>query len=256
MDLGLSGRTALVAASTSGLGLAVAKTLAAEGANVTICGRDPKKLARAEAEVAAVGPGRVLGVELDICDEVAAAAWVEQTAKAFDGLDIVVTNSGGVPVGPVDSFDIADYRAAIETNFLPHVSITQAALPWLRARGWGRILMITSEAVRQPNPDYGLSAVARLGILGYMKGLVGVLGDSGVTVNVLAPGYHRTPILDEQYGEDVEAEVARVVEHIPLGTMGDPDDFGALAAFYASEQARYITGTVAVADGGNTRGIG
>jgi 3-oxoacyl-[acyl-carrier protein] reductase len=255
MDLGLSGRVAAVAGSSSGLGLATAKALAAEGAHVALCGRSAEKLARAEAEVAALGPGRVTSTALDLTDEVAAAAWIERTAESLGGLDIVVTNSGGVPGGPVDNFAVADYRAAVETNLLPHVSLTLAALPLLKERGWGRILMIASEVVRQPNPDYGLSSVARLGILGYMKGLVDALGDSGVTVNVLAPGYHRTKMLVDQFGDQADVELAKVAEEIPLGRIGDPADFGALAAFYASRQVRFITGTVVMADGGNTRGL-
>jgi 3-oxoacyl-[acyl-carrier protein] reductase len=255
MDLGLDGRVAAVAGSSSGLGLAVAKALAAEGAHVAICGRNPEKLARAEAEVAAHGTGRVTSTALDLRDDSAAAGWIEDTARVMGGLDIVVTNSGGVPGGPVDDFVVADYRRAFETSMLPHVSLTLAALPLLKKGGWGRILMIASEVIRQPNPDYGLSAVARLGILGYMKGLVDALGDSGVTVNVLAPGYHRTAMLASQFGDDVEDELAKVAEQIPLGRIGDPADFGALAAFYASRQSSFITGTVIMADGGNTRGV-
>jgi 3-oxoacyl-[acyl-carrier protein] reductase len=256
MDLGLKGRVALVAASSSGLGLAVAKAFAAEGAHVSICGRDPVRLAKAHAEVNAVGPGDVLSIPVDLCDERAAAAWVRQTADTFGGIDVVVTNSGGVPFGPVDAFGVADYREAIDANLLVHIGITLAALPLLKEGGWGRVLMIASESVRQPHPESGLSSVARLGLLGYMKGLVHALGASGVTVNVLAPGFHRTPILDEQFGDSIEEELAEVARRIPLGRIGTAADFGALAAFLASEQASYVTGTVFVADGGNTRGIG
>jgi 3-oxoacyl-[acyl-carrier protein] reductase len=256
VDLGLTGRVAAVAGSSSGLGLAVAKALAAEGAHVAICGRDVDKLARAEAEVDAQGPGKVTSTVLDLSDERAAAGWVEDTATAFGGLDILVTNSGGVPGGPVENFTVADYRTALDTTLLPHVSLTLAALPLLRARGWGRILMITSEVVRQPNPKYGLSSVARLGILGHLKGLVDALGDSGVTVNALAPGYHRTEMLVDQFGDDAEAGLAEVAEGIPLGRIGDPADFGAVAAFYAGRQASFVTGTVILVDGGNTRGVG
>ncbi|MGN9840986.1 SDR family NAD(P)-dependent oxidoreductase [Nonomuraea sp. H19] len=255
MDLGLKDRIALVAASSSGLGLAVAKALAAEGATLSICGRDPDKLAQAHVEVNAMGQGDVLSIPVDLRDERSAACWVDRTANTFGGIDILVTNTGGVPFGPVDAFDVADYRAAVDANLLPHISLTLAALPILRHGGWGRILMIASESVRQPHPESGLSSVARLGLLGYMKGLVHALGASGVTVNVLAPGFHRTPILDVQFGADVETELARVAERIPLGRVGNVADFGALAAFLASEQASYITGTVLLADGGNTRGI-
>jgi 3-oxoacyl-[acyl-carrier protein] reductase len=122
--------------------------------------------------------------------------------------------------------------------------------------GWGRIIMITSEAIRQPTPGSGLSSVARLGVLGFVKGLVHSLGDSGVTVNVLAPGFHRTPILDEQFGAEVEDRIAAVARELPLGRIGQAQDLGALACFLASEQAAFVTGTVLLADGGNTRGIG
>lgn len=256
MDLGLTGRVAMVAASSSGLGLAVATALAAEGAHVSICGRDPERLARACAAVGGAGRGAVLGTALDLCDDAAAAAWVDRTAAELGGVDVVVTNTGGVPFGPVDAFTVADFRAAIDANLLPHVSVTLAALPHLRRGGWGRILMIASESVRQPDPASGLSSVARLGLLGHMKGLVYALGPSGVTVNVLAPGFHRTPILDEQFGADVDAELERVAAGVPLGEIGHVEDFGALAAFFAGARAPYVTGTVIVADGGNTRGIG
>ncbi|MFG2006888.1 SDR family NAD(P)-dependent oxidoreductase [Spirillospora sp. NPDC048911] len=256
MDLRLTDRVALVACSSSGLGLAVAKALAAEGAHVSICGRDRAKLARAHAEVDSAGPGKVLSTALDLCDEGPAERWVHHTAEALGGLDIVVTNTGGVPFGPVESFTVADYRTALDGNLLPHIGLTLAALPLLKEGGWGRVLMIASESVRQPHPESGLSSVARLGLLGYMQGLVHSLGGAGVTVNVLAPGFHRTPILDEQFGADVEAELAKVAERIPLRRIGDVDDFGAIAAFLAGDQASYVTGTVFVADGGNTRGLG
>ncbi|HEX6470907.1 MAG TPA: SDR family oxidoreductase [Streptosporangiaceae bacterium] len=256
MDLGLDGKIALVAASSSGLGLAVARTLAAEGAHVSLCGRDPGRLAGAHAEVDRAGPGKVVSTPVDLRDEAAAASWVDRTAAELGGLHIVVTNSGGVPHGPVDAFGVPDYRAALDTSMIPHVAVTLAALPHLSAAGWGRILMITSEAVRQPLPASGLSAVARLGLLGFAKGLVPGLGPRGVTVNVLAPGFHRTAALDEQFGADVERAVAEVAERLPVGRVGRAADFGALAAFLASEQASFVTGCVLLADGGAARGIG
>jgi 3-oxoacyl-[acyl-carrier protein] reductase len=256
MDLGLTGRVALVAAASSGLGLAVARTLAAEGAHVAICARDPDRLARAHAEIDGCGPGRVRSTSVDLTDDAAVAAWVRDTAAELGALHIVVTNSGGVPHGPVDAFDTGTYREALTGNTVPHVAVTLAALPFLTRAGWGRIVMITSEAVRQPLADTGLSAVARLGVLGFAKGLVHSLGAQGVTVNVLAPGFHRTPALDAQFGEDVEQAVAEVAKGLPLGRVGRAEDFGALAAFLASEQASFVTGTVLLVDGGNTRGLG
>ncbi|MCE7082353.1 SDR family NAD(P)-dependent oxidoreductase [Streptomyces sp. ST2-7A] len=256
MNLGLAGRAALVAASSSGIGLAVAKVLAAEGADVAICGRGSEKLATAHREVDAAGPGRVLSTIVDLRDEHAAAEWVRQTSEAFGALHVVVTNSGGVPFGPVQDFDVSRYREAVNDNMLPHVSLSLAAAPYLKEAGWGRIVMITSESVRQPHTGSGLSSVARLGVLGFAKGLVDAFGASGVTVNVLAPGFHRTPILDVQYGDRVEERLAEVAARLPLGRIGRAEDLGALVAFLASEQASFVTGTVLLADGGNTRGIG
>jgi 3-oxoacyl-[acyl-carrier protein] reductase len=257
MDLGLKGRVAAVAASSSGLGLAVARTLAMEGAHVSICGRDPEKLARAHAELAdCAAGGRVLSTAVDLTDEHAAANWVQHTAAELGALHVLVTNSGGVPFGPVEDFSVGEYRKAVNDNLLPHVSLALAARPLLTEAGWGRIIMITSEAIRQPSPASGLSSVSRLGVLGFVKGLVHALGASGVTVNVLAPGFHRTPILDEQFGAEVEDRLAEVAGKLPLGRIGRAEDLGALAAFLASEQASYVTGAVLVADGGNTRGIG
>jgi 3-oxoacyl-[acyl-carrier protein] reductase len=262
MDLGLSGRVALVAGASSGLGLAVARALAAEGAHVSIAARDPDRLARAHEEVDRAGPGRVLSSTVDVTDEAAVARWVDRTADEFGGLHVVVTNSPGVPHGTADSFAVDDYRRAYDGATLPHVAITLAALPHLRRGGWGRVLMITSEAVRQPLPGTAMSAVARLGVLGFAKGLVHALGPSGVTVNVLAPGVHQTPAFEGfvaarsgASGVDFETALKEIAAEVPLGRIGRPADFGALAAFLAGEQACFVTGTVLLVDGGNTRGI-
>ena len=145
---------------TRQLGLAVARALAAEGANVSICGRDPARLVRAHVEFNAMGTGDVLSIPVDLRDEQAAADWVRRTADTFGALDIVVTNTGGVPFGPVDSFQVADYRTAIDENLLPHVSVTLAALPLLKQRGWGRMLMIASEAEASNTSDSDICPTA------------------------------------------------------------------------------------------------
>jgi 3-oxoacyl-[acyl-carrier protein] reductase len=263
MDLGLSGRVALVAAASSGLGLAVARALAAEGAHVSIAARDPNRLAAAHEEVDRAGPGRVLSSTVDVTDDVAAARWVDRTAEEFGGLHVVVTNSPGVPHGAADTFAVDDYRRAFDGSTLPHVAITLAALPYLRQARWGRILMITSEAVRQPLPGTAMSAVARLGVLGFAKGVVHTLGASGVTVNVLAPGVHQTPAFEgfvaarsSTSGVDRETALKEIAAEVPLGQIGQPADFGALVAFLASRHAGFVTGAVLLVDGGNTRGIG
>jgi 3-oxoacyl-[acyl-carrier protein] reductase len=258
MDLGLSGRVALVAAASSGLGLGVARALAGEGAHVSVCARDPERLARAHAELDALGPGRVLSTVVDVTDEVAVSGWVARTADELGALHVVVSNSPGLPHGPADAFGVAQYRQAVHTSLLPHVAITLAALPHLRSAGWGRILMVTSESVRQPIPTTALSATARLGVLGYAKSLVHTLGPAGVTVNVLAPGCHLTPAFDgflAAHDHDREVALKQVASEIPVGRIGSPDDFGALAAFLASAQASFVTGSVLLVDGGNTRGL-
>ncbi|HEX6754911.1 MAG TPA: SDR family oxidoreductase [Mycobacteriales bacterium] len=255
MDLGLRGRVALVAGGTSGLGLAAAVQLAAEGADVSVCGRDPDRLAAAVSTVDGAGKGRVLGTVADVRSDAGVAGWVERTVAELGGPHVVLSNAGGPPPGPVESFTVADHRDALEVALLPHVRIVLAALPHLRAAGWGRVLLVASETVRQPIPAYGLSAEARLGLLGFARSLVASLGPAGITVNVLAPGYHRTPGLVGQWS-DVEAGLAEVARDIPLGRVGRPEDFGAVVAFLASEQAGFVSGTVLLVDGGKTKGVG
>lgn len=255
MNLGLDGKVAMVAAATSGLGLAVATELAAEGARVAICGRDPGRLAAAQRAVSEAGTaGPAHATRLDVRDEAATRAWVETVTAHWGGPHIVVTNGAGPPPGPPEEFTVKDYRDAVETSMLPHIGLVLSALPALRAAGWGRILMIASETVREPIPRYSLSGTARLGLLGFARSLVSSLGAAGVTVNVLAPGYHHTPALDRQFGAGVEEALARIGREIPLGRVGRPEELAAAAAFLASERASFITGTLLLVNGGATRG--
>lgn len=262
MDLGLHGRVALVAAASSGLGLAVARALAREGAHVSICARNRERLARAHNEVDSAGPGRVLSVPVDLTDQHQVEGWVARTVEEFGGLHVVVTNSPGVPHGPADAFTAEEYRQTVDAVLIPHMAITLAALPHLTSAGWGRILMITSESVRQPLPGTALSSVARLGVLGYAKSLVHTLGSRGITVNVLAPGCHHTPAFEgflaahgATHGVDRDQALKELAAEIPVGRVGSPEDFGAVAAFLAGRQASFVTGTVLLVDGGNTRGL-
>lgn len=255
MDLGLRGKVALVAGSTSGLGLAVAKELAAEGADVAVGSRDPERVERARAEVDAVGPAAVTGTAVDVRDAEGVRAWVEDTASALGGLHIVVANAGGPPAGPATAFDLDAYREALELNLLASIGLVQAALPYLRRAGWGRVLFVTSQSVKQPIPHLALSNTARPGVLGYAKSLVHDLGDAGVTVNVLAPGSTRTARLEQLAGEDVETGLRAMASEIPLGRIGTPEEFAAAAAFLASERASFITGVVLPVDGGATRAL-
>ncbi|GID16315.1 SDR family oxidoreductase [Actinocatenispora rupis] len=263
MDLGIAGRVALVSGATSGLGRAVAVALAAEGARVAICGRDEHRLAAAAARVTdaaaayragdAPERGCVRADRVDLRDHDAVRGWIDAVATDLGGPDIVVSNAGGPPAGPVTAFDLAAYRDAVELCLLAHIGFVQAALPRMRAAGWGRILLVASETVRQPRPQYGLSNTVRPGLVGYAKSLVPEIAPDGVTINVLAPGYHRTPALTGQF-DDPDAGLARIAAGIPVGRIGDPDDFAATAAFLASERAGFITGSTVLVDGGATQG--
>jgi 3-oxoacyl-[acyl-carrier protein] reductase len=197
----------------------------------------------------------VLASTVDLLDEAAVAAWVKSTVEELGELHVVVTNSAGPPPGVVTGFRLPDYRQALETSLLPHIGLALETLPHLRKAGWGRLLMITSETVRQPIPRYGLSNVVRVGLVGFAKSLVIELGAAGVTVNVLAPGYHRTPAVDRQLGDEPDRRLAEFTAEIPLGRLGEPADFGAVAAFLASEHASFVTGEVLLVDGGAHRGL-
>jgi 3-oxoacyl-[acyl-carrier protein] reductase len=252
MDLGLQGRVAAVAGASSGLGLAIARALAAEGAHVAIAARDADRLEAARAQLDSVGDGRITATPVDVLDTDAVTAWIDGTAAELGGLHVVVPNAGGPPAGPATAFDLDAYRDAVELNLLSQIAITQAALPHLRAAGWGRVLYVASISVKQPIPTLALSNAARAGIAGYATSLVADLTDAGITVNVLAPGYHATDRLTEILDDDARDAIT---DGIPLRRLGDPDDFGAVAAFLASEQAGYITGAVVPIDGGYARGL-
>lgn len=247
MDLGLQNRRAAVAASSAGLGLATARALVDEGARVAICGRDPERLA---AAATTLGPG-VVAIEADVGSEAGATGFVAEATERLGGLDILVANAGGPPSGSATATTLDAYRRALELNLMSTVAMALAALPPMREQRWGRILAITSIAVRQPVPFLAASVTARTGVTGFLKSLATEVAGDGVTVNSIQPGSHRTDRLRELAGDQVEALVA----DIPAGHLGDPGDFGACAAFLCSDQARFITGTALLVDGGATRGL-
>jgi 3-oxoacyl-[acyl-carrier protein] reductase len=242
MDLGLTGKVALVAGASSGLGLAIARELAAEGARVSIAARTPEKLASALEQLPGEGH---LSRALDVADAAAVQGWVDDTVAECGALHIVVANAGGPPAGRATAFAVEDYRRALETNMLSQIGMVQMALPHLQAAGWGRILFITGRSVKTPQLNLALSNTARVGVVAYAKSLVADLGAQNITVNVLAPGSHDTPRLRQLSGGKPPS-----AGDIPLGRVGQPEEFAAAATFLASERAGYITGVVLQIDGG------
>jgi 3-oxoacyl-[acyl-carrier protein] reductase len=235
MELGITGRRAAVAAASSGLGLGSARALAAEGAQVAICGRDR---ARIEAAAAEVGAG-CIPLVCDVSGAAGGQQFVAAATEALGGVDILVTNAGGPPPGNFASTDVDAYPAAIELNLLSVVAMCKAAVPAMQAAGWGRVVAITSLAVRQPMANLILSNTARAGATGFLKTLAREVAADGVTVNSVQPGLHWTKRVSALYPEGRGDE-----------RMGDADDFGAIVAFLCSQQANFLTGAQIHVDGG------
>lgn len=247
MDLGIAGRRAAVAAASAGLGFATAEALAAEGVAVAICSRDPDRI-RAAAE--RIGRGAVPLVA-DVSDPEAAGRFVAEAAEALGGpVDILVTNAGGPPPGGALGTDVAGYERAVRLNLLSTVAMCSAAVPAMRRAGWGRVVAITSIAVRQPPPNLAASATARAGVTAYLKVLAREVAADGVTVNSVQPGLH-----DTERVRALGADPATAARTIPAGRMGTPGEFGRVVAFLCSEHAGFITGASIPVDGGAYPGL-
>jgi 3-oxoacyl-[acyl-carrier protein] reductase len=246
MDLGLKGRTALVCGASSGLGLATAESLAAEGANVTMFARRRDLLEREAERIGA------LAVRGDAKNPHDLSAAVDRTIAAFDRLDILVWNGGGPPPGRAAEVNAAAVEEAVELLLLPPVRLVERCLPYLERSPAGRILFFTSVAVKEPAPDLALTNAVRPGLTAWAKSLARDLGPRGITVNCVAPGRIDTARLAQLYpAGPTEAQLAE----IPVGRWGTPQEFGDVACFLASDRARYVTGTTVVVDGGLSRGL-
>jgi 3-oxoacyl-[acyl-carrier protein] reductase len=246
MDLGLKGRTAIVSGASSGLGLATAEALAAEGANVTMFARRRELLQREADRIGA------LAVRGDVTNPRDLSAVVERTVEAFGGIDILVWNSGGPPPGPATSMTPESLEEAIELLFVPPVRLVNLCLPYLAQSAGGRILFFTSSAVKEPADHLALSNSVRPGLTGWAKSLARELGRQGITVNCVAPGRIDTARLAELYPNGPSEEDLKAIS---LGRWGTPQEFGDVACFLASDRARYVTGTTVVVDGGLLRGL-
>ena len=262
MELGLNGKAALVGGASKGIGRAVALGLAREGCRVAICARDRERLEATADELRSATGAEVVAIPCDMAQPADIQRFVAATVEAFGRLDVVVNNAGGPPPGSFESHDDAAWAQALSQNLLSVVRTVREALPHLRAAGGGRIVNITSVAVKEPIPGLILSNAARLGVVGLAKTLSRELGPDGITVNNVCPGLTLTDRMREIYGGQAQAEgrsldeaLGRAAQSIPLGRLAQPEDVAALVVFLASEPARHITGTTVQVDGGSTAAV-
>jgi 3-oxoacyl-[acyl-carrier protein] reductase len=251
MDLGLKDKVALVAAGSRGLGRAVAEELAAEGASLVLCAREAQTLSETTAAIAETYGAHVLAVPADVTVVDDIKRVVESGNERFGRIDILVTNAGGPPAGRFDQL------TRDQLTLLSAVELAREVLPGMRNRRWGRILNITSIAVKQPVENLLLSNSLRAGLTGFARTLANEVAAEGITVNNILPGYTRTERLEELAQMMAEKQGISPAEfrgkwekEIPMGRLGEPREFAALAAFLVSERASYITGTSIQVDGG------
>jgi 3-oxoacyl-[acyl-carrier protein] reductase len=257
MDLGLKDKVALVAASSQGLGRAVAEELAAEGASLVLCARDPQTLDKTAAAIAERSNVRVLAVPADVTNTDDIKRLVDAGIERFGPIDILVTNAGGPPAGRFEQLTREQWEQAIRLTLLSAVELARQVLPGMKERRWGRILNITSIAVKQPVENLLLSNSLRAGLTGFARTLANEVAADGITVNNVLPGYTRTERLEElaemmseKQGISTSEFRGKWEKEIPMGRLGEPREFAALVAFLASERASYITGTSIQVDGG------
>jgi 3-oxoacyl-[acyl-carrier protein] reductase len=239
MDLGLSARRALVMGASTGLGKAIARTLIAEGARVAICARGAERLHAAARELGAEG------IVADLARAGAAAGVVREATGRLGGVDVLVVNTGGPSPRAFEGLTDEDWRAAFEGLWMSSVGAIRAALPAMRQARWGRVLLVTSVAAREPVPNLMLSNSLRAGLHGLVNALSREVAAHGITVNALMPGYTLTERL-----ADLGIDEATLATQVPAGRIGTAADFAAAAAFLSSQWAGYITGQALACDGG------
>jgi 3-oxoacyl-[acyl-carrier protein] reductase len=262
VDLGLRGKVALVAASSKGLGFATARELAAEGASLVMCARGEAALDGARRAVVDETKADVLAIAADV----ATTEGVQQVTRAalerFSRVDILVINAGGPPAGTFDKHDWKAWQAAVDLTLRSAVELTRAVLPGMRERRWGRILAINSIAAKQPVDNLMLSNSIRAAVTGFLRTLANEVAPDGITVNTILPGYTRTERVEQladanarKEGVDQKEILGRFEREIPMRRLGEPREFGALAAFLCSERASYITAQSIAVDGGWIKGL-
>jgi 3-oxoacyl-[acyl-carrier protein] reductase len=262
MDLGLKDKVALVAAASRGLGRAVAEELAAEGASLILCAREEATLAETAAAIADSTGAHVLAVPADVTQVDQITRLVDSGAARFGHIDILVTNAGGPPTGRFDQLTREQWDEALRLTLFSAIELTRHVLPGMRQRRWGRILNITSIAVKQPIDNLMLSNSLRAGLTGFARTLANEVATDGVTVNNIMPGYTATERVEDlaqelaaKQGISAAEFRSRWEQEIPMRRLGEPREFAALATFLVSERASYITGTSIQIDGGWIRSL-
>ena len=249
MDLGIQGKRAAVAASSTGLGFATARALHQEGVRVAICGRDLERIEAAAKRIGGEIGEDIVALVADVSTEDGARGFIDQAVDQLGGLDILVANAGGPPPGQPSSTPLDAYRRALDLNLLSTVAMCQSAVGVMRPAGWGRIVAITSSGARSPLGFLAASSVARAGVTSFLKTLATEVARDGITVNSIQPGLHSTDRVKDLPG------VESMAKSIPTGTLGDPKDFGKVAAFLCSDAAKFVTGTGLLVDGGQFPGL-
>ena len=262
MNLGLANKIALVCAASRGLGFAVAEELAENGCHLALCARDPSSLRAAAHDLAERFHVEVLDVPTDLNNLSEIDRLVDRTRARFGRIDILLNNVGGPPPGPFEAHDHDTWSTAYDQCLRSVVETTRRVLPGMRERRYGRILNVTSIAVKQPVANLMLSNSLRAGVVGFAKSLANEVAAHAITVNNLLPGYTETErlhqlarTLAEQQGISEDHVFEAWAADVPMNRVGTPREFAALAAFLASERASYITGQSIAVDGGCTRGL-
>jgi 3-oxoacyl-[acyl-carrier protein] reductase len=262
VNFGLDGKVALVAASSKGLGRAVAAELGAEGARLILCARDAAALDQAKRTIIDESGVDVVSVPTDLSDPSQVERLIAQGLEQFGRIDVLVTNTGGPPAGTFEEHAPEVWHDAVRQNLDSVVNLTRGALPGMKERRWGRIINITSIAVKQPVDGLILSNSIRAAVTGFARTLANEVGEFGITVNNVMPGYTRTERLVQLAERNAETRAITVEEamatwerEIPMARLAEPPELAALVTFLASERAGYITGTSIPVDGGWIRAV-
>ncbi|HZD76184.1 MAG TPA: SDR family oxidoreductase [Acidobacteriaceae bacterium] len=262
METGLRNRVAIVAASSQGIGRATALALAAEGAHLALCARKRDALEQVAEEARRVHGVSVHTDTFDVADDLRVRSFVEAVHRQFGRIDICVTNAGGPPAKPFLETAMAEWDSAYQLNLRSIVSFAQAVLPYMQRQRWGRIVTITSVAVKQPVPELVLSNAVRAGALGLVRSLATQFGPDNITINNVGPGYTATARMKDlaetrarTAGSSVAEYETRITQEIPLRRLAQPEEIADAIVWLASERASYVTGQTVLVDGGVYRGL-